>query len=172
MIPEIILPHYTIEDYNQWEGDWELVKGIPFMSPSPVAKHQRVLNNLQFAFTTALKKKKNFFIAPELDYIVSNDTVLRPDLAIYFNFDHKNYKYPTEAPILAIEILSASSVEHDMKNKRKVYEEAGVRYYLVVDPDREEIKLLGFNSHWTSKNNIWSFELLDNVSVDMNEIFT
>ena len=31
------LPHYTYDDYVQWEGRWELIKGIPFaMVPAPV----------------------------------------------------------------------------------------------------------------------------------------
>ena len=28
------LPHYTYEDYCMWEGNWELIDGIPYaMSP-------------------------------------------------------------------------------------------------------------------------------------------
>lgn len=31
------LPHYTYEDYKQWEGRWELIYGIPFaMAPARV----------------------------------------------------------------------------------------------------------------------------------------
>lgn len=36
MIAEKYLPRYTVEDYNRWEGDWELIEGIPYASaPSP-----------------------------------------------------------------------------------------------------------------------------------------
>jgi hypothetical protein len=35
------LPHYTYDDYLQWEGRWELIRGIPFaMVPAPVIRHQ------------------------------------------------------------------------------------------------------------------------------------
>jgi hypothetical protein len=38
-----ILPHYTYSDYEQWEGQWELIDGIPYaMSPLPVPKHQKI----------------------------------------------------------------------------------------------------------------------------------
>lgn len=35
------LPHYTYDDYARWEGDWELIEGVPFaMSPAPSIRHQ------------------------------------------------------------------------------------------------------------------------------------
>src|SRR5690606_8258397 len=41
------LPHYTFEDYERWEGRWELIYGIPYaMSPQPNLKHQRVSGNI------------------------------------------------------------------------------------------------------------------------------
>jgi len=31
-----LLPRYTYEDYKLWEGDWELLEGVPSaMAPSP-----------------------------------------------------------------------------------------------------------------------------------------
>ncbi len=43
-IPERDLPNYKYEDYKLWEGDWELIEGIPYaMAPSPFGTHQRIL---------------------------------------------------------------------------------------------------------------------------------
>jgi hypothetical protein len=37
------LPHYTYDDYVQWEGNWEIINGIPYaMSPAPSKKHQQL----------------------------------------------------------------------------------------------------------------------------------
>jgi len=37
------LPHYTYDDYSQWEGRWELIDGIAYaMTPAPWFSHQRV----------------------------------------------------------------------------------------------------------------------------------
>jgi hypothetical protein len=34
------LPEYTYDDYKKWEGNWELIEGIPYaMSPPPKRKH-------------------------------------------------------------------------------------------------------------------------------------
>ena len=41
------LPHYTYEDYVQWEGRWELIKGIPYaMVPMPALRHQELCQNI------------------------------------------------------------------------------------------------------------------------------
>jgi hypothetical protein len=36
-----VMETYTVKDYLQWEGDWELIQGQPLaMSPSAVVDHQ------------------------------------------------------------------------------------------------------------------------------------
>ncbi len=36
--------HYHISDYELWEGDWELIEGIPVaMTPAPVLAHRRLV---------------------------------------------------------------------------------------------------------------------------------
>ena len=35
------LPHYSYDDYKIWEGDWELIRGIPYaMAPAASWWHQ------------------------------------------------------------------------------------------------------------------------------------
>jgi hypothetical protein len=37
------LPNYTYDDYVQWEGNWEIINGIPYaMTPAPSKKHQQL----------------------------------------------------------------------------------------------------------------------------------
>lgn len=43
MLAQIYMDHYTVEDYQQWKGDWELIYGSPYaMSPSPMFTHQNI----------------------------------------------------------------------------------------------------------------------------------
>ena len=50
-------PHYTYEDYCQWEGRWELIEGMPYaMAPAPLPAHQRLGASLCNIFIEALKK--------------------------------------------------------------------------------------------------------------------
>ena len=42
------LPHYTYDDYKNWEGNnWELIYGQAYSKkPNPVIKHQSVSANI------------------------------------------------------------------------------------------------------------------------------
>jgi len=45
------LPSYTYEDYKSWEGDWELINGIPYaMAPSPIKIHQKLIISISSLF--------------------------------------------------------------------------------------------------------------------------
>ena len=80
------IPRYTYSDYAQWEGNWELINGYPHaMSPSPARKHQFVCTELVVNIHTTLKKETNCgdcFVYQELDWIISDDTTVRPDIMI------------------------------------------------------------------------------------------
>ena len=48
--------HYTLADYAQWQGDWELIQGRPqAMTPSPGISHKVVGGNLFRQFHKQLK---------------------------------------------------------------------------------------------------------------------
>ena len=41
------VPRYTVDDYSQWKGDWELWDGVPIaMSPSPFDRHAELMASL------------------------------------------------------------------------------------------------------------------------------
>lgn len=80
------IPQYTYSDYQKWEGDWELIDGVPFaMSPSASGEHQFVAFEITNSLGSQLKSsqcKAQCYLYYELDWIVSDDTVLRPDILI------------------------------------------------------------------------------------------
>ncbi|MBK1706481.1 hypothetical protein [Halochromatium glycolicum] len=44
---QAVIEHYTREDHQRWQGDWELIQGIPLaIAPSPGIAHQRVSGRL------------------------------------------------------------------------------------------------------------------------------
>ncbi len=85
--PNKILPYYTYEDYCRWEGQWELIEGIPYaMSPMPRPEHQVIANNLGAEFRAAVKKTRcNCKVYQPIDYKVTEDTILNPDLLMFVN---------------------------------------------------------------------------------------
>ena len=37
------LPHYTYDDYRKWEGDWEIIHGIPYSKAlTHTIRHQTI----------------------------------------------------------------------------------------------------------------------------------
>ena len=135
-----ILPHYTYADYLLWEGNWELIDGFPIaMSPSPLPKHQRVSMSLGSAFTVALKNCKKYSVYDPVDYKVADDIILRPDILIVCG--EINNSFLDFPPELVVEILSPSTALRDRHTKFEIYEQQGIQYYLIVDPEKNTIEV-------------------------------
>ncbi len=136
-----VLPHYTYEDYQHWEGQWELINGIPFaMSPSPVPRHQGIAAALTSEFYVQLKNCNQCKVYPQLDYKISEDTVLHPDIQIVC-VDIEDKKYVDIAPLLIVEVLSPSTALKDRHTKFPIYEAQGVKYFIIISPTKEEVEI-------------------------------
>src|SRR4051794_12296684 len=103
-----ILPYYTYDEWVNWEGQWELIDGIPYaMSPMLVPDHQRIGSNLIIEFGNELKKCRECNVYQPLDYKVSEDTIIQPDLLVVCGvIDKKFLDFP---PVLVAEVLSPST---------------------------------------------------------------
>ena len=130
------IPNYTVADYNMWEGDWELIDGVPVaMSPSPVRRHQSIGGKIYSRILGAIESQHATFgdceVVYELDWIVNEDTVLRPDIAVVCG---EKGDFIMHSPVVIVEILSPSTSLKDRKVKYDIYQEQGVKYYIIVDP--------------------------------------
>ena len=137
-----ILPNYTYKDYCLWEGRWELIEGIPYaMSPAPNMKHQWLVANIIYELKRALKESKcrHCKVYDFIDLKVEEDTILQPDCSIVWGVTKKNYlNFP---PALVAEILSEATALKDRISKFSIYENFGVKYYLIIDPEKELIEI-------------------------------
>jgi len=134
--------HYTYEDYQNWDGEWELIDGFPYaMSPKPMIKHQQTSGKI-FAELDS-KSCKKCLSAMEIDYKVSDDTVVSPDVLMACG-DDLGDKYLKKAPLIVFEVLSPSTRKKDRNEKYTLYEENGIKYYVIVDSQMKiaEIYLL------------------------------
>jgi Uma2 family endonuclease len=138
---EEYLPHYMYDDYIQWEGDWEIIGGTAFaMSPAPMKKHQYVSSNIAYELKNSLKDCKNCQAYLPIDWKIAEDTVVQPDNLVLCN-DNDNASYITKAPLIIFEILSKSTAMKDQHLKYELYQQEGVTYYIIVNPDDEVVKL-------------------------------
>jgi Uma2 family endonuclease len=139
-IPHQYLPHYTYEEYAQWEGRWELIEGLPYaMSPMPGMEHQEVNGNLFALFKHALKDCSRCKSYLPIDWKIGEDTVLQPDFSIVC--DGKPGKYIEHPPALVAEILSPSTAQKDRHVKFEIYQSQAVPYYLIIDPAFKKVEI-------------------------------
>jgi Uma2 family endonuclease len=132
------IEHYKVEDYNLWKGDWELIEGKPYaMAPSPMVTHQSVNMKISRQLDELLDECEECQPFFEIDWIVSSDTVLRPDtLVICYEPDEKL----TKKPEIIFEVASPSTVSKDERVKFEIYEREGVKYYIIVYPEDKVAK--------------------------------
>ena len=134
----LVLETYTYDDYKQWEGDWELIYGHPYaMAPSPIGKHQFIMMRLGYFLQKNLDELdcNECFVLGEIDYIISDDTVLKPDVALVCGELPKFIKKP---PVAIFEIISPSTKLRDETTKKEIYEKEGVKLFLVY-PDEKKV---------------------------------
>jgi Uma2 family endonuclease len=153
-LPELKHPGYTIEDWQTWDGRWELIHGVPYaMTPSPSADHQRLSFKLQKAIDAALEEAKRkagggsceILSAPLDMFLPGEQSVYQPDLVVVCDPAKITRRGIEGVPDLVVEILSPSTASKDMAKKRWAYEAAGIPEYLVVDPDEQYGLLLRLN---------------------------
>ncbi len=134
------IPKYTVEDYKIWQGDWELIDGIPFaMAPSPFGKHQKIIGKIITEINKQIYEcpEKEISAYVELDWIVNDTTVLRPDVSITCKDIEEFIKEPPE---VIFEVVSKSTVIKDEEIKFNIYEKEGVKYYIIVYPDIKKVR--------------------------------
>ena len=146
LMKEEYYPAYTYEDYKLWEGDWELIDGIPYaMAPAPMIKHQAVSNKIAWQLQETLKECGSCQALLPIDWKIDERTIVQPDnLVICHTPD--NEAYINRAPEVIFEILSRSTARKDMHLKYDLYEQEGVKYYIIVDPNDQIAKVYTLNS--------------------------
>ena len=130
--------HYHISDYEQWEGDWELIDGIPVaMTPAPTIAHQLIATRVLTELTNSLEQCEACLAIAEAQWRVSDDTVFRPD-GVVICYPPGNYL--DKPPALILEVLSPGTARLDREYKKERYAREGVKHYLLADPATRQVE--------------------------------
>ena len=139
-------PITTIEELLALPDDGmrhELLDGVHVVTPSPIKVHQRVLRNVFYALDRAVGPDASIEILwSPADIHLSPTTLVQPDVFIVTKpgspsddtWEH------TPVPLLAVEVLSPSTASRDRGAKRRLYLDAGVEEYWIVDIDGRVIE--------------------------------
>jgi len=168
--------YYTYDEYVTWEGNWEMIEGVPLaMAPAPMISHQVLAGNILFEFKKNIQSCKNCLVFGEADWKINDDTVVKPDVVLICN--ETNDAYMTKAPEIIVEVISKSTAKRDEKTKFKLYQEEQVKYYVIVYPSDLKAKVYKLVEGVYVKqgdflNESYDFdESLCPVSVDFGAVF-
>lgn len=136
---------YTTADIEALpEGERaELIDGEMFEMEAPSWTHQELLVKLLFEIELYIRKNKGsckVLPAPFGVYIKNdNRNYVEPDISVICDLEKRDEKGCLGAPDWVIEIVSPSSKKMDYVRKTALYQEAGVREYWIVDPNKDTV---------------------------------
>jgi Uma2 family endonuclease len=137
--PYCDLGPYRATDYWQLpEGaPVELIKGRLVVSPSPNILHQIIVALLLEKLLASARKTGSTAVCAPMDVILSDDTILQPDLLYITKQRRGIIRERVEGPPdLVIEIISGSA-RRDRVEKLDLYVQYGVGEYWIVDPETQ-----------------------------------
>ena len=147
-------PYFTYADYKEWElgvGErFELIYGEAFAMAGANERHQAILGGLFNQFYNYLEGKPCKVYPAPFDVRLfyeedeSDDTVVQPDIVVIGDGKKRGNEGCRGAPDLVVEILSPSNTAIEMERKLKLYRQAGVREYWIVDPENSGLTVYCF----------------------------
>ncbi|WP_007519728.1 MULTISPECIES: Uma2 family endonuclease [Pseudofrankia] len=127
---------FTVDDLERTPEDsnrYELIDGTLLVSPAPRWEHQHVVLSLAVILRAACPAGLVVF-GPTPDVLKGRRGSLQPDLLVAHAVDLTPEEPYLGVPVLAVEVLSPSSLGIDRLAKRQVYARLGVSSYWIVDP--------------------------------------
>jgi Uma2 family endonuclease len=139
--------HYTYADILQWDEGvrYELYAETAIKMAPTMRIHQEILGAIFYELYDFLKGKPCEVYAARFGVRLfpkednSDDFFFEPDIVVVCDLSKLDDRGCNGAPDLVVEILSPSTVKHDLLYKFNKYLEAGVREYWIVDPDEETL---------------------------------
>lgn len=159
----------------------QLIGGEIVMSPAPRSFHQEIILNIAHIIRNYLSANKigKVYVSP-IDVKLSDEEAYQPDI-VYISRERLNIVTDLRiegVPDLVVEVLSVSTAYYDLTHKKNVYEDFGVREYIIVDPIEFTVEL--FENHagkglvskgLLRKNGSISPALLPGLEISLSEIF-
>jgi Uma2 family endonuclease len=121
----------------------ELIFGRFYEAPTPHVLHQFVVLLLLMRLEAIAGQLGGLVLTSPIDVQLGEHSTVQPDI-LYLTPDHKGRARKTVEgpPDLIVEIISAGTARRDRGEKLRLYAEAGVREYWIVDPAAREISFL------------------------------
>lgn len=173
---------YTVDDIIALpDGERaELIDGEMFMMAAPTMTHQDILGWMYISIYNFIKSQKGkckVMPAPFGIFIKKDEkNYVEPDITVICDRDKLDDQGCHGAPDWAIEIVSPSSVTMDYERKTKLYREAGVREYWIVDSKKENVTVYLFEGEEIKSCTEYTFTeivpstVIEGLKLNLNEM--
>ena len=141
-------------DTRPQEERWELIEGVPVMSPSPIGHHQMIVTNIS-GFLWRFKTERNsswFPIAGTGTCVpASKHSLPQPDVMVL-------ERPPTASPVseealVLFEVLSRSNTKADQAWRRNVYASVpNCQHYVTVSLKTVEVTTYDRSDGWKGRS--------------------
>lgn len=145
LAPPADLGPYRRKDYEALpdEPRCELIYGRIYVSPSPSVLHQLVVMLLFEKLRQIARRAGAWVFFAPLDVNLFDHSVTQPDILYIAPANRRIIEDRIEGtPDLVVEVLSPRTARRDRGEKLRLYAEAGVREYWIVDPPERQIEFL------------------------------
>jgi Uma2 family endonuclease len=125
---------WTVDDVASLPEDlhYELINGRLVLSPSPLPFHQYLGNEILYSLRERLPRQ--FFLATDQSVLVDSGNEPRPDVVVMWRRGATRTPVLAADVLLAVEVVSPESAGRDRRDELKLYAEAGIPAYWIVDP--------------------------------------
>jgi Uma2 family endonuclease len=135
--PRSGLGPYRAGDYFELpdEPRCELLSGRLLVTPAPSFRHQEIVLALGAHFAAYARRQGGRAAVAPVDVALSEHSIVQPDV-VYIAPERASIvaRHVAGAPDLVVEVLSPGTARRDLGEKLKLYAEAGVAEYWIVDP--------------------------------------
>ena len=138
---------------------YEIIEGEKIMSPSPFKQHMYIMINLCIKFGSYLRGKKiGRLFTDNMDVHLPDGNLVKPDLFIVCDRKILKDRYTVYGvPDFVVEILSRSTMYHDKRKKKHIYESNGVKEYWIVNPFDKTVEVYILREGKFELDGIYSF---------------
>jgi Uma2 family endonuclease len=139
--------YYTADMVRALPDDgnrYEVVHGELLVTPAPRGVHQLLVTRLVTALANYLEREPvgTALVAPADISWGREDVLVQPDVFVVPGRVGMNLEWPdVRGLLLAVEVLSPSSVRADRFVKRRAYQEQAVPLYWIVDADERQVEI-------------------------------
>ncbi len=137
----------TVEDVAGLPEDlrYELIDGRLVLTPHAKPTHQMISKNVGFAIDQHCPEE--FVLNIEQAILVAPRTELRPDVVVLSEDAPDTSPVPAGDILIVVEVISPSSQRFDREDKLKLYSDAGIPFYWILDPLAERVTFTQFVLH-------------------------